>query len=151
MSEPRCVLTPLQVTLEKVLGITASGNSTLACDPRSGLVAYPAGWEDSLALESLTKREAMSAWYLNIWPLTHQYSMQMQLPYHSFLTEMFSVQMSLCVCFVLSLFYLKRPEENSSAGFLIRELPSSLLSYSHGVFLWSAQWYSHAWSCICYH
>ncbi|KAG9336380.1 hypothetical protein JZ751_002727 [Albula glossodonta] len=32
-----------KVTLEKVLGITASGNSALACDPRSGLVAYPAG------------------------------------------------------------------------------------------------------------
>ncbi|KAL6095585.1 mapkbp1 [Pungitius sinensis] len=32
-----------QVTLEKVLGITASGNSGLTCDPRSGLVAYPAG------------------------------------------------------------------------------------------------------------
>ncbi|CAK6962647.1 mitogen-activated protein kinase-binding protein 1-like [Scomber scombrus] len=32
-----------KVTLEKVLGITASGNSGLACDPRSGLIAYPAG------------------------------------------------------------------------------------------------------------
>uniref|UniRef100_UPI003AAF42A3 mitogen-activated protein kinase-binding protein 1-like n=1 Tax=Centroberyx gerrardi TaxID=166262 RepID=UPI003AAF42A3 len=32
-----------KVTLERVLGITASGNSGLACDPRSGLVAYPAG------------------------------------------------------------------------------------------------------------
>ncbi|KAL4656482.1 mitogen-activated protein kinase-binding protein 1 isoform X2 [Arapaima gigas] len=32
-----------KVTLEKVLGITASGNRALACDPRSGLVAYPAG------------------------------------------------------------------------------------------------------------
>ncbi|KAM9840285.1 mitogen-activated protein kinase-binding protein 1 [Aulostomus maculatus] len=32
-----------KVTLEKVLGITASGNSGLACDPKSGLVAYPAG------------------------------------------------------------------------------------------------------------
>ncbi|XP_068198768.1 mitogen-activated protein kinase-binding protein 1-like isoform X2 [Antennarius striatus] len=32
-----------QVTLEKVLGITALGNSGLACDPRSGLIAYPAG------------------------------------------------------------------------------------------------------------
>ncbi|KAK2856450.1 hypothetical protein Q5P01_005185 [Channa striata] len=32
-----------KVTLEKVIGITASGNSSLACDPRSGLVAYPAG------------------------------------------------------------------------------------------------------------
>ncbi|CAB1335470.1 unnamed protein product, partial [Coregonus sp. 'balchen'] len=31
------------VTLEKVLGITAFGNRALACDPRSGLVAYPAG------------------------------------------------------------------------------------------------------------
>ncbi|XP_029966677.1 mitogen-activated protein kinase-binding protein 1-like [Salarias fasciatus] len=32
-----------KVTLEKVLGVTATGNSGLACDPRSGLVAYPAG------------------------------------------------------------------------------------------------------------
>ncbi|XP_070781678.1 mitogen-activated protein kinase-binding protein 1-like [Enoplosus armatus] len=32
-----------KVTLEKVLGITASGKACLACDPRSGLVAYPAG------------------------------------------------------------------------------------------------------------
>uniref|UniRef100_A0A674AC81 Mitogen-activated protein kinase binding protein 1 n=1 Tax=Salmo trutta TaxID=8032 RepID=A0A674AC81_SALTR len=32
-----------RVTLERVLGITASGNSGLACDPHSGLVAYPAG------------------------------------------------------------------------------------------------------------
>ncbi|XP_054871641.1 mitogen-activated protein kinase-binding protein 1-like isoform X2 [Amphiprion ocellaris] len=32
-----------KVTLEKVLGITTSGNSSLACDPRSGLVAYAAG------------------------------------------------------------------------------------------------------------
>ncbi|XP_047429397.1 mitogen-activated protein kinase-binding protein 1-like [Mugil cephalus] len=32
-----------KVTLDKVLGITATGNSGLACDPRSGLVAYPAG------------------------------------------------------------------------------------------------------------
>lgn len=38
-----CLSPPLQVTLEKVLGITASGNCGLACDPRSGLVAYPAG------------------------------------------------------------------------------------------------------------
>ncbi|XP_038597335.1 mitogen-activated protein kinase-binding protein 1 isoform X2 [Tachyglossus aculeatus] len=32
-----------RVTLEKVLGITVSGGRGLACDPRSGLVAYPAG------------------------------------------------------------------------------------------------------------
>ncbi|XP_016129509.1 mitogen-activated protein kinase-binding protein 1 isoform X1 [Sinocyclocheilus grahami] len=32
-----------KVTLEKVLGITSAGNRALACDPRSGLVAYPAG------------------------------------------------------------------------------------------------------------
>ncbi|XP_010281927.1 PREDICTED: LOW QUALITY PROTEIN: mitogen-activated protein kinase-binding protein 1 [Phaethon lepturus] len=31
------------VTLEKVLGITVSGGRGLACDPRTGLVAYPAG------------------------------------------------------------------------------------------------------------
>lgn len=36
------------MTLEKVLGITAVGNSALACDPRSGLVAYPAGWEETV-------------------------------------------------------------------------------------------------------
>ncbi|XP_034143857.1 mitogen-activated protein kinase-binding protein 1 isoform X2 [Esox lucius] len=32
-----------KVTLERVLGITASGNSGLACDHHSGLVVYPAG------------------------------------------------------------------------------------------------------------
>ncbi|XP_024129680.1 mitogen-activated protein kinase-binding protein 1 isoform X2 [Oryzias melastigma] len=32
-----------KVTLEKVLGITAEGNRALACEPRSGLLAYPAG------------------------------------------------------------------------------------------------------------
>ncbi|CAL8393819.1 unnamed protein product [Gadus morhua 'NCC'] len=32
-----------KVALEKVLGITAAGHSGLACDPHSGLVAYPAG------------------------------------------------------------------------------------------------------------
>ncbi|XP_020029817.1 mitogen-activated protein kinase-binding protein 1 isoform X3 [Castor canadensis] len=32
-----------KVTLEKVLGLTVSGGRGLACDPRSGLVAYPAG------------------------------------------------------------------------------------------------------------
>nr|XP_016847572.1 PREDICTED: mitogen-activated protein kinase-binding protein 1 isoform X3 [Anolis carolinensis] len=32
-----------KVTLEKVLGITVSGGRGLACDPKSGLVAYPAG------------------------------------------------------------------------------------------------------------
>ncbi|KAM6968586.1 mitogen-activated protein kinase-binding protein 1 [Tautogolabrus adspersus] len=32
-----------KVTLEKVLGISAPGNRALACDPRSGLLAYPAG------------------------------------------------------------------------------------------------------------
>uniref|UniRef100_A0A8B9KWB3 Mitogen-activated protein kinase binding protein 1 n=1 Tax=Astyanax mexicanus TaxID=7994 RepID=A0A8B9KWB3_ASTMX len=37
-----CLAIP-QVTLEKVLGITSAGNRGLACDPRSGLVAYPAG------------------------------------------------------------------------------------------------------------
>uniref|UniRef100_H3CAC3 MABP1/WDR62 first WD40 domain-containing protein n=1 Tax=Tetraodon nigroviridis TaxID=99883 RepID=H3CAC3_TETNG len=33
-----------QVKLEKVLGITAPGNRALACDPQTGLLAYPAGW-----------------------------------------------------------------------------------------------------------
>ncbi|XP_061699282.1 mitogen-activated protein kinase-binding protein 1 isoform X2 [Syngnathoides biaculeatus] len=32
-----------KVTLEKVLGITAPGNRALSCDPRSGILAYPAG------------------------------------------------------------------------------------------------------------
>lgn len=32
-----------KVTLEKVLGITAPGNRALSCDPRTGLMAYPAG------------------------------------------------------------------------------------------------------------
>ncbi|XP_077095070.1 mitogen-activated protein kinase-binding protein 1 isoform X2 [Siphateles boraxobius] len=32
-----------KVTLEKVLGITSGGSRALACDPHSGLVAYPAG------------------------------------------------------------------------------------------------------------
>ncbi|KAM4541274.1 mitogen-activated protein kinase-binding protein 1 [Fundulus diaphanus] len=32
-----------KVTLEKVLGITSLGNRALACDPRTGLLAYPAG------------------------------------------------------------------------------------------------------------
>ncbi|XP_049595805.1 mitogen-activated protein kinase-binding protein 1 isoform X4 [Syngnathus scovelli] len=32
-----------KVTLEKVLGITAPGNRALSCDPKSGLLAYPAG------------------------------------------------------------------------------------------------------------
>ncbi|XP_054618030.1 mitogen-activated protein kinase-binding protein 1-like isoform X2 [Dunckerocampus dactyliophorus] len=32
-----------KVTLEKVLGITTLGNSGLTCDPKTGLVAYPAG------------------------------------------------------------------------------------------------------------
>ncbi|XP_076022162.1 mitogen-activated protein kinase-binding protein 1 [Genypterus blacodes] len=32
-----------KVTLEKVLGITVPGNRALACQPRTGLLAYPAG------------------------------------------------------------------------------------------------------------
>ncbi|KAE8585529.1 hypothetical protein XENTR_v10021339 [Xenopus tropicalis] len=32
-----------QVELEKVLGITVSSNSSITCDPISGLIAYPAG------------------------------------------------------------------------------------------------------------
>ncbi|XP_061757032.1 mitogen-activated protein kinase-binding protein 1-like isoform X3 [Nerophis ophidion] len=34
---------PNKVALEKVLGVTTLGNSGLACDPNTGLVAYPAG------------------------------------------------------------------------------------------------------------
>ncbi|XP_071971787.1 mitogen-activated protein kinase-binding protein 1 isoform X3 [Engystomops pustulosus] len=33
----------VQVTLEKVLGITVSAGRSLSCDPKTGLVAYPAG------------------------------------------------------------------------------------------------------------
>ncbi|XP_075042861.1 WD repeat-containing protein 62-like isoform X2 [Mixophyes fleayi] len=32
-----------QVELEKILGITVSNNSSLTCDPNTGLIAYPAG------------------------------------------------------------------------------------------------------------
>ncbi|CDQ93912.1 unnamed protein product [Oncorhynchus mykiss] len=32
-----------RVVLERVLGITTSNGSGLACDPNTGLVAYPAG------------------------------------------------------------------------------------------------------------
>uniref|UniRef100_A0A3Q1F547 Translation initiation factor beta propellor-like domain-containing protein n=1 Tax=Acanthochromis polyacanthus TaxID=80966 RepID=A0A3Q1F547_9TELE len=35
--------TLFQVSLEKVLGITTTGGSTLSSDPNSGLIAYPAG------------------------------------------------------------------------------------------------------------
>lgn len=37
-----------KVTLEKVLGITSAGSRALACDPHSGLIAYPAGWVTQL-------------------------------------------------------------------------------------------------------
>ncbi|XP_042194064.1 mitogen-activated protein kinase-binding protein 1 [Callorhinchus milii] len=33
----------LQVTLEKVLGITVTGSRSLACDSKTGLIAYPSG------------------------------------------------------------------------------------------------------------
>ncbi|XP_068106533.1 WD repeat-containing protein 62 [Hyperolius riggenbachi] len=32
-----------QAELEKVLGVTVSGSSSLTCDPKTGLIAYPAG------------------------------------------------------------------------------------------------------------
>lgn len=38
-----CCLFVCQVVLERVLGITTSNGSGLACDPNTGLVAYPAG------------------------------------------------------------------------------------------------------------
>uniref|UniRef100_G3NIK6 Mitogen-activated protein kinase binding protein 1 n=1 Tax=Gasterosteus aculeatus TaxID=69293 RepID=G3NIK6_GASAC len=50
--EERLDLSLVTVTLEKVLGITAPGNRALACDPRTGLLAYPAG---SPALLSSTR------------------------------------------------------------------------------------------------
>uniref|UniRef100_A0A671TTU2 Mitogen-activated protein kinase binding protein 1 n=1 Tax=Sparus aurata TaxID=8175 RepID=A0A671TTU2_SPAAU len=40
---PPAPQTSTSVTLEKVLGITAPGNRALACDARTGLLAYPAG------------------------------------------------------------------------------------------------------------
>ncbi|XP_073667593.1 mitogen-activated protein kinase-binding protein 1-like [Paramisgurnus dabryanus] len=46
-----------QVTLERVLGITASGNSSLTCDPWSGTVAYPAGCVVVLLNPSKTRQE----------------------------------------------------------------------------------------------
>ncbi|KAL4239160.1 mitogen-activated protein kinase binding protein 1 [Mactra antiquata] len=33
-----------KVTLERVLGLTATSNATLTCDPNTGLIAYPAGY-----------------------------------------------------------------------------------------------------------
>ncbi|KAK3723600.1 hypothetical protein QZH41_019315 [Actinostola sp. cb2023] len=32
-----------RLSLEKVLGLTSSSNAALACNPDSGIVAYPAG------------------------------------------------------------------------------------------------------------
>lgn len=32
-----------QVSLERVIGLTVSTNATLACDPTTGTIAYPAG------------------------------------------------------------------------------------------------------------
>lgn len=87
---PPCVVS-LQVTLEKVLGITSSGNSALACDPRSGLVAYPAGWDE---------RDCLCAVIFLIWPLTYRRSARSQLAYHIYLMRMFSVQISACVCYL---------------------------------------------------
>lgn len=52
------------MTLEKVLGITTSGNSGLTCDPRSGLVAYPAGWDSYPNICSLTYQQ--QTWLLII-------------------------------------------------------------------------------------
>uniref|UniRef100_A0A8C8J324 WD repeat domain 62 n=1 Tax=Oncorhynchus tshawytscha TaxID=74940 RepID=A0A8C8J324_ONCTS len=42
-SQSECCLFVCQVVLERVLGITTSNGSGLACDPNTGLVAYPAG------------------------------------------------------------------------------------------------------------
>lgn len=71
----------------------------------------------------------------------------------SFLITASSQRCSVCKClcvFVLSSFYLKGPEENSSVCFLIRELPSFLLCYPDGGFLWFSQCCSHVWSSNCY-
>ncbi|XP_074876966.1 WD repeat-containing protein 62 [Buteo buteo] len=58
-----------QVTLEKVLGITAQTSSSLACDPTTGLLAYPAGcvvvilnpWENTQRHILNTSRKTLSA------------------------------------------------------------------------------------------
>ena len=41
--QPVIFVTFLQATLQKVLGLTVSKNAALACDPLSGIIAYPAG------------------------------------------------------------------------------------------------------------
>lgn len=110
---PPCVVS-LQVTLEKVLGITSSGNSSLACDPRSGLVAYPAGWDE---------RDCLCAVIILIWPLTYQRSARSQLPYHIYLMRMFSVQISACVCYLCII-----SEDWSSVGFFFFILSLGRLS-----------------------
>ena len=38
------ILFHYQVQLERVLGLTASSNSSLACDPNTGTIAYPTGY-----------------------------------------------------------------------------------------------------------
>ncbi|XP_072030662.1 uncharacterized protein [Amphiura filiformis] len=45
MPKKRSKVVPLseRVTLERVLGVTVKDDSALACDPNSGLIAYPAG------------------------------------------------------------------------------------------------------------
>lgn len=55
----------LQVTLEKVLGITAPGNRALSCDPRTGLLAYPAGWETVMHLYGHDQPAAAASWSVN--------------------------------------------------------------------------------------
>lgn len=67
--------------------------------------------------------------YLKIWPFIYQHSMVSQLPYHIYLTQMFSVH--ICV-FVLSQCYLRGTEEESSVGFLIRETPKLFIILSSG-------------------
>ncbi|XP_069630938.1 WD repeat-containing protein 62-like [Haliaeetus albicilla] len=57
------------VTLEKVLGITAQTSSGLACDPATGLLAYPTGcvviilnpWENTQRHILNTSRKTLSA------------------------------------------------------------------------------------------
>ena len=37
------VLFSFQVVLERVLGLTSTNNASIACDPNTGTIAYPAG------------------------------------------------------------------------------------------------------------
>lgn len=108
-----CAPPSLQVTLEKVLGITAVGNSGLACDPRSGLVAYPAGWEGG-------RCRLVVHPYLNIWYFTYQPTMHRMPSYHIYLSQMLCVQMSVSVRYLCTVIEWRRSRlffhQNSKAS-----------------------------------